>query len=76
VNPAANTPAEKPAQDASRRSSAATDDAVELSRLSQAVSEPGASAAHLEQLKLEVESGTYRVPAEKLAKKIVDFHTK
>ena len=51
------------------------DDAVALSRLSQVVEQSGPSEARLEQLRLEVEAGAYRVPAEEISKKIVDFHT-
>lgn len=74
VSPPAGQAAEKLQEDAARPSDAAPDDAVALSRLSQAVTVPGPSEARLEQLKLEVAAGVYRVPAEEIARKIVEFH--
>jgi anti-sigma28 factor (negative regulator of flagellin synthesis) len=49
---------------------------VALSRLSEAVAGSGPNEARLNQLRLEVQAGTYQVPAAKIASKIVDFHTK
>ena len=74
VNPPAGQAAEKPPENAAPPPDAAPDDAVALSRLSKAITVPGPSEARLEQLKLEVAAGTYRVPAEEIARKIVEFH--
>ncbi|MGA2325673.1 MAG: hypothetical protein ABSH05_05240 [Bryobacteraceae bacterium] len=77
VSPAGGQTAEKPLDETGRRVNAAPDDAVALSRLSQVVDQSGPSEARLEQeqLRLQVEAGAYRVPAEEISKKIVDFHT-
>ena len=74
LNPAAGQAAEKLPEEAARPVDAAPDDAVALSRLSQAIGGPGPNEARLEQLQLEVAAGTYRVPAEEIARKIVEFH--
>ncbi|MGC9970425.1 MAG: flagellar biosynthesis anti-sigma factor FlgM [Bryobacteraceae bacterium] len=74
VNPASGQAAEKPLEEAGRPLNATPDDAVALSRLSQAIAELGPSEARLELLRREVEAGTYRIPAEEIATKIVDLH--
>lgn len=74
VEPAAGQTAEKLLKEAGQHPIAASDDAVELSRLSEAVAEPGPNQARLEQLRIEVQAGAYQVPAGDLAKKIVEFH--
>jgi anti-sigma28 factor (negative regulator of flagellin synthesis) len=74
VNPAAGQPAEKPAEEPGLPLNDTPDDPVALSRLSEAIAGPAPSQARLEQLRLEVEAGTYRIPAQEIAKKIVDFH--
>jgi anti-sigma28 factor (negative regulator of flagellin synthesis) len=74
VNPAAGQAAEKLPEEAGRPPNAAPDDAVALSRLSQAIAEPGPSEARLEQLRTEVEAGAYRIAAKEIATKIVDSH--
>ncbi len=76
VNPSATPSAGKSAGDAGRDSAPAPNDAVELSRLSQAVAEPGASDTRIEEIRNAVQAGTYQVPPSELAKNIVDFHTK
>jgi negative regulator of flagellin synthesis FlgM len=76
ANPAVGQTAQSPPTEAGRGSSAAPDDAVTLSRLSEAVAGSGPGEARLNQLRLEVQAGTYQVPAPKIAAKIVDFHTK
>jgi anti-sigma28 factor (negative regulator of flagellin synthesis) len=74
VNPAADQAAEKPLEEAGRPLNATPADAVALSRLSQAIAELGPSEARLQRLRREVEAGDYRIPAEGIAPKIVDFH--
>ena len=74
VNPTAGPAPEKPLEEAGRPPVAAPDDAVALSRLSQAIAELGPTEARLQQLRRAVEAGDYRVPAEEIATKIVDFH--
>lgn len=53
---------------------AGSGDAVELSRLSKAVTAEGASQARLEELRAQVKAGTYQVPPEEISKSIVRFH--
>ncbi len=64
-------PAESAVQEPAREDA----DATELSRLSHALAKSAASDSRLDQLRLQVQQGTYEVPAEQLSKKIVDFHT-
>ena len=75
-NPSTNQAVERPVDEAGSRPSAARNDALELSRLSQAVAQNGSSSARLEQLRLEVKAGTDPVSALEISKKIVDFYTK
>jgi anti-sigma28 factor (negative regulator of flagellin synthesis) len=75
-NPAVGQTSPSPPAEAGRGPSAAPNDAVALSRLSEAVAGSGPNEARLNQLRLEVQAGTYQVPAAKIASKIVDFHTK
>jgi len=56
------------------RAGASGTDQVEVSNLAQALS--GEDANRLDQLKLQVESGTYSIPAEELAKAIIHSHLK
>jgi flagellar biosynthesis anti-sigma factor FlgM len=58
------------------RLSEADSDAVGLSSLSHALTASSAGTSRIDELRLQVQQGTYEVPAEELAKKIVDFHTK
>jgi anti-sigma28 factor (negative regulator of flagellin synthesis) len=76
VKPGVGQAAPSPPAEAGRGSGAAPDDAVTLSRLSEAVGGSGPDEARLNQLRLEVQAGTYQAPAAKIAAKIVDFHTK
>ncbi len=73
VNPVQRPAAGKRKEGASRQTGATQDDAVALSQLSRAVAEP--ESAPIEQLRLDVNAGSYEVPAPVLAKDIVDFHT-
>ena len=74
VNPAAGAqPSEKP-QGIAQEPASELDDAVELSRLSEALAEAGTDAARIERLRAAVRSGAYQVPASEVAGKIVDFH--
>ena len=49
-------------------------DRIDLSQLAETVSSP--DPRRLEQLRLEVQNGTYKVSAEAIAKSIVDEHLK
>jgi anti-sigma28 factor (negative regulator of flagellin synthesis) len=49
-------------------------DQAEVSELAQALARP--DPARLEQLRLEVQSGEYEVPAEAIAKSVIDAHFK
>ena len=76
VKPGVGQTAQSAPAEAGRGPSAAPDDAVSLSRLSEAVGGSGPDEARLNQLRLDVQAGAYQVPAPKIAAKIVDFHTK
>ena len=75
-NPSTNQAVERPADQAASQSSAARNDTVDLSRLSQAVAQNGSNSARLEHLRLEVKAGTCPVSAQEISRKIVDFYTK
>jgi len=49
-------------------------DDVGLSRLSQVLTRNSDQSARMEQLRLEVEAGSYQMPASEVSRKIVDFH--
>jgi anti-sigma28 factor (negative regulator of flagellin synthesis) len=49
-------------------------DDVGLSRLSQVLTQNSDQTARIEQLRLEVEAGSYQAPASEVSRKIVDFH--
>ena len=66
-------PAEKRALEKDSKAARGTDQA-EVSQLAQALS-PG-DPQRLEQLRLAVQSGKYDVPAEAVAKAIIDLHTR
>jgi anti-sigma28 factor (negative regulator of flagellin synthesis) len=76
VKPGVGQTSPSPPAEAGCGTDAAPDDAVTLSRLSEAVGGSGPDEARLNRLRLEVQAGTYQVPAAKIAGKIVDFHTK
>ena len=76
VKPGVGQTSPSPPAEAARGASTAPDDAVTLSHLSEAVGGSGPDEARLNQLRLEVQAGTYQAPAAKIAAKIVDFHTK
>jgi len=71
--------AEKTDQAAQKRelekdsTSAGGADQANVSQLAQALN--SSDPQRLEQLRLQVQSGNYEVPAEAVAKSIVDFHT-
>ena len=65
--------AEKRALDKDSKAARGTDQA-EVSQLAQALS--AGDPQRLEQLRLAVQSGKYEVPAEAVAKAIIDHHTR
>ncbi len=76
LNTAPVNPAGTPAVDKhpERTTAAGSEDAVDLSRLSQAVAAESAGEARLEELREQVKAGTYQVPVEKISESIVRFH--
>ncbi len=76
LNTALVNPAGAPAVDKhpERTTAAGSEDAVNLSRLSQAVAAESAGEVRLDELREQVKAGTYQVPAEEVSKSIVRFH--
>ena len=73
VKPAESAqPVDKPAGVAGRTPTDLRSDAVELSRLSQALTGEVEKDARLDELRVRVAEGTYQVPAADLSKRIVD----
>ena len=71
VPPPAPAPIQKePAQAESTR--AAASDQVQLSPLPPIAADDASRSARIEQLRLQVQQGSYRVPAEDIARSIVD----
>jgi len=65
-------PADKPAVAGGGTPTELHSDAVDLSRLSQVLSGQVEKDARLEELRVQVVEGTYKVPAADLSKRIVD----
>lgn len=57
-------------------SAEADSDAIGLSSLSRVLAESPTESSRIDELRLQVQQGTYEVPAKEIARKIVDFHTK
>lgn len=76
LNTAPVNPAGSPAVDKHKghKTPPESQDAVELSRLSRAVTAEGASEARLEELRAQVKAGTYQPPAEEVSKSILRFY--
>lgn len=71
----ASQPVEKTAEDGAGPARVVNEkDDVGLSRLSQVLTQNSDQTARIEQLRLEVEAGSYQAPASEVSRKIVDFH--
>jgi flagellar biosynthesis anti-sigma factor FlgM len=71
---ATGQPLEKAAAEAPDTAAGLPDDAVQLSRLAQALSEDSDRSARIEQLRQQVAAGSYQPPTSEVSKRIVDFH--
>jgi flagellar biosynthesis anti-sigma factor FlgM len=71
---ATGQPLEKAAAEAQDTAAGLPTDAVQLSRLAQALSEDSDRSARIEQLRQQVAAGSYQPPASEVSKRIVDFH--
>ena len=75
TNPtAAGQAVQKGAGERHDHSSGLPNDAVQLSRLAQALSDHSERSLHVEQLRKQVAAGSYRPPASAVSKSIVAFH--
>ena len=75
TNPTAGGQAvQKGAGELHDHSSGLPTDAVQLSRLAQALSEDSERSLCIEQLRQQVAAGSYQPPASEVSKRIVDFH--
>ncbi len=67
-------PVDQPVESAPESATGLRPDQVDLSRLSQVLTGEAGQEGRLEQLRLQVEDGSYQVPAAELSQRIVDFH--